>query len=92
MKRKTAIWFLSAIIIAGILSLFASEKPDGYEKAGEELGFIKSATSYFNAPLADYSLPGIHSSISQSFAGIIGVILTFVIFIMLGKLLAKKNV
>lgn len=91
MKRKIFLWLVSALAIGGILSLFASQNPDGYEKVGEELGFIQKATTYFSTPFADYTIGGGDSWLSNSLAGIIGVILTFVAFIILGKILGNRN-
>jgi hypothetical protein len=89
--KAIKVWLLFSLFIAGFLSLFASAHPDGYEKAGEELGFIEKATSFIHAPFPDYQVPGINQAFSGSLAGIIGVILTFVIFMGIGKVLGKKD-
>lgn len=81
---------LWSLLIAGGLSVFASKHPDGFEKAGEETGFISRSTQYFNAPLADYLVPGLDSWISGSLAGIAGVLITFGMFLALGKWLGKR--
>lgn len=91
MNRRVASWLIVSIVIAGLLSLFASSHPDGYETAGEELGFIQRATSYFNAPIPDYSFGETGSWLSSSAAGIIGVCMTFGVFYTLGKLLGRKS-
>ena len=91
MKKKIWIWFIVSLLIGGGLSLLASSHPDGYEKAGEETGFIEKATSYFTSPLPDYALPGNESNFSNSIVGIFGVILTFLVFLVIGKLLGKKQ-
>jgi cobalt/nickel transport protein len=84
-------WLFISLFVAGIISLFASSHPDGYEKAGEELGFIEKATTFFNAPFPDYQVPGISHALSGSLAGIVGVIVTFIIFLVIGKLIGRKR-
>ncbi|WHY76854.1 PDGLE domain-containing protein [Neobacillus sp. WH10] len=91
MKKRIFLWIAVTVFIAGAVSLLASEHPDGYEKAGEQLGFIDRATSYLHSPLPDYAIPGVDSWVSSSLAGIIGVALTFVIFLLLGKLVGKRR-
>lgn len=91
MKRQIQIWLIASLLIAGFLSLFASSHPDGYEKAGEELGFIDQGTSFFSAPIPDYALGGSESWVSSSLAGIIGVLITFGVFYLVGKVTGKNN-
>ncbi|EKN71398.1 hypothetical protein BABA_01910 [Neobacillus bataviensis LMG 21833] len=91
MKKRIYLWIMAAVVIAGAVSLLASGHPDGYEKAGEQLGFIDRATSYLHSPLPDYAIPGMNSWLSSSLAGIIGVALTFSIFVLLGKLAGKRR-
>lgn len=90
MSRRLSGWLLWSVLIAGGLSIFASQHPDGFEKAGEETGFITKSTSFFKAPLAEYVLPGMESWISGSLAGIIGVFVTFVTFLVVGKWIGKR--
>lgn len=80
-----------SLFIAGFLSLFASSHPDGYEKAGEETGFIKGATAYLPSPLPDYKIPGNESVFSAVFSGVIGVLLTYIFFLFIGKWLTKNE-
>ncbi len=91
MNRSVKIWMAVSLIIAGIVSLFASSHPDGFEKAGEQTGYIKSAASYLSSPLPDYTLPGVDSWLSGSLAGIIGVLLTYFLFVLFGKWMGRKT-
>jgi hypothetical protein len=91
MKKWIYIWIAISLFIAGAVSLLASQHPDGYEKAGKELGFIDRATSYLHSPLPDYAIPGMHSWLSSSLSGIIGVVITFGLFLLLGKMAGKRN-
>ncbi|MFJ7728320.1 PDGLE domain-containing protein [Neobacillus sp. NPDC097160] len=91
MKKRIYLWIAVSLVIAGAVSLLASEHPDGYEKAGEQLGFIDRATSILHSPLPDYTIPGVHSWLSSSLAGLIGVAITFFIFLLLGKMAGKRR-
>jgi hypothetical protein len=91
MKKRVYRWIVISIFIAGAVSLLASEHPDGYEKAEKELGFIDKATTFLHSPLPDYTIPGINTWLSSSLAGIIGVTVTFLLFLLLGKLIGKRT-
>jgi cobalt/nickel transport protein len=91
MKKRVYRWIVVSIFIAGAVSLLASEHPDGYEKAGKELGFIDKATTFLHSPLPNYTIPGISTWLSSSLAGIIGVTVTFLLFVLLGKLVGKRT-
>lgn len=91
-KNKTVRnWLLVSLVIGGFISLFASSHPDGFEKSGEELGFIGQATSLLSSPLPDYSVPGLPSTLSSILAGLIGVVVVFGCFLLLGKWLAGRR-
>lgn len=89
--RKAGIWLLVALIIGGVVSHFASSLPDGFEKAGEETGFIHHATSFFASPFPDYAIPGLPGWVSTGLAGILGVLITFGVFLLLSRILVRKN-
>lgn len=91
MKGKTKIWLAVSLVIAGIVSLFASSHPDGFEKAGEETGYLETATQVLRSPFPDYTIPGLDNRLSTGLAGIIGVLITFLVFVLLGKWLGKKT-
>ena len=92
MNKRIIGWLIASLIIGGFISLFASSSPDGFEKAGEEIGYIEHATaSKLSSPMPDYTIPGIDSWLSSSLAGLTGVVLTFAIFLLLGKFLAGRN-
>lgn len=76
------------ILVAGILSRFASGSPDGLEKVAEDTGFIADAQDSANAGslLADY---GDVAGIPVGVAGVIGVLImtvvAFALFMWLGR-------
>jgi len=80
-------WFLGAglavtLIVAGVISGFASGEPDGLERVSIDEGFANSAADHplGDSPLADYTVEGIENDrISTGIAGIIGVVVTLVV-------------
>jgi cobalt/nickel transport protein len=71
---------LVALVLAGLVSGFASSDPDGLEKVAEDKGFAETAEEHALAegPLSDYSLRGVEDErLSTGLAGVIGVGITF---------------
>lgn len=86
---------LISLILAGVVSFYASSSPDGLEKVAEEIGFIETAKDPATAgsALADYGVEGVENErASVGIAGVLGVAATGVVatglFIYLGK---RKN-
>jgi len=82
--------FIVAILVAAILSPFASSYPDGLERVAEDKGFIILAEGkeLIKAWMPDYVFPGLnHEGAATAVAGIIGTVLVFVVLYGLGKLL-----
>ena len=83
-----------SILIAGLLSFYASSHPDGLEKVAEEKGFLDTAKDPLNSgsPLADYGVSGIDNErLSVGLSGIVGVISTLVVSLLLFRFLAKRG-
>jgi cobalt/nickel transport protein len=80
------------LLIAVIISPFASESPDGLEKVAEDMGFLNMAKGIWRySPFSDYSTGGIENKyISTGLTGIIGVIIVFVITLLLAKIIKTK--
>ncbi|MFZ5967229.1 MAG: PDGLE domain-containing protein [Bacillota bacterium] len=94
LKNNTVrIGLLCAIIIAGILSPFASSFPDGLERVAEDLGFIEFAQDNpLPAPVPDYTAPWIsHEGAATGIAGIIGVFVTYSFMMVISKGIAAKK-
>jgi cobalt/nickel transport protein len=71
-----------AMVLALILSPFASSWPDGLEKVAETLGFAHRAAQrpVLQAPLSDYSMPQMEGSfLSTPLAGVLGTLLCFLL-------------
>jgi cobalt/nickel transport protein len=83
---------LVSLVLAGVVSFYASSHPDGLEKVASELGFIDNAKdpATSGSALADYGVAGVDNErASVGIAGVIGVAATGVvatgIFIYLGR-------
>ena len=71
---------LVALLLAGVVSHYASSEPDGLNKVAIDKGMDRhekeSATA--GSPLADYGVEGVGSErLSGGLAGVIGVVVTF---------------
>ncbi|MGY2085602.1 PDGLE domain-containing protein [Blastococcus sp. SYSU DS0539] len=80
-RRGRTLWIagvVAALLVAGVLSWYASSSPDGLEHAAEQAGFAHSAADSATAgsPLADYLVDGEESRLSAGAAGVIGVVIT----------------
>jgi cobalt/nickel transport protein len=94
-KRFYIVGFAISMLIAGVLSFYASSHPDGLEKVAMDLGFIDSArdSAVANSALADYGVAGIENErLSVGVAGVIGVFATgLVMYVMIRFIGKKKN-
>lgn len=89
-NKNWKIFLIVSILIAGILSWFASSHPDGLEKVAAQLNFLSIGTQTITGIMPDYLFPGITSSqLATSLAGTIGTIGVFLLLVGLGKLLYK---
>ena len=100
MKNKFWIYGLGIALLMGcVISLFASSHPDGLERVAidlfggeEELEESIEGKEVMHSPMPDYVVLGIENeTLAASLAGLIGVLLMFVLVIGIGKLLKKKN-
>lgn len=77
-----AIGLLVALLLAGVVSGFASSSPDGLEKVAEDKGFIDTAQDHglADSPVADYGVAGVENArLSGGLAGVIGVLGTLAV-------------
>ena len=84
---------LITLVIGVFLSPFASSSPDGLERVAEDKGFIERAIeSGVPAIIPDYAFPSVENEmLATSLAGLIGVVLTFGVAMMIGKVIARKD-
>ena len=73
---------LVTLLLAGVVSYYASESPDGLNSVASKQGFDKGAKDHAadDSPLAGYSTRGVDDErLSGGLAGVAGVGLTFLI-------------
>lgn len=107
-SRKTTGFILGglllALVLAGVVSNFASSSPDGLESATlqgcttDEEGTITGGECIAqhakeqSGPLPDYGIPGIDNPyLSTALAGVLGVLATFAVGIGLFWLVARRT-
>ena len=92
--RKFALYgLLVSVLVAALLSPFASGLPDGLERVAENLGFLERAhqEGAARAPLPDYAVRGLAcEGLSSSLAGVAGTVVTFLGALALARLLRRK--
>ena len=97
MKKQQLFWIVGlgvTLVLAGVVSVFASGSPDGLESVAEKFGFIDSAkdSAVAGTPLNDYAVTGIDNArLSTGLAGVIGVVITGVVAYALFAWAKRKN-
>ncbi len=92
-RRVALIALAVTLVLAGVVSLFASGSPDGLEKVAEDKGFIDTATDHATggSPLADYQASFLDGPLGRSIAGVVGVLVTLALFYGLTRLLRRRQ-
>jgi len=83
-----------SLLLAGVVSFYASSSPDGLEKVAEDIGFIDSAqdSAVAGSPLSDYGVASVSDErLSVGIAGIVGVLLTAAVAFGLFLWLARRT-
>jgi cobalt/nickel transport protein len=95
MNRKYMFLFLlAAVLLALVLSPFASSWPDGLERVAEDKGFIEKGDvePALHSPVPDYVLPGVkNEKVATALAGVLGTLLTFGVAYGLAALLRVRK-
>lgn len=92
-------WFLVAgllvsLLLAGVVSGFASGNPDGLERVAEDKGFAETAEDhrFADGPLGDYTVRGVEDErVSTGLAGVLGVGITFAVGLGLFALVRRRS-
>lgn len=90
LKRHFTVFALAAcLFLAGFVSPFASDLPDGLEKTASDLGFKEKETAGTNvvALAPDYVLPGIPH---KGLAGLLGALSALAVGAGVGYLMGSK--
>jgi cobalt/nickel transport protein len=81
-----------SLVLAGVVSYYASSSPDGLEKVAGDVGFLDEAqdSAVAGSPLSDYGIEGVSDErVAVGIAGIVGVLITgavaFGLFLWLGR-------
>jgi hypothetical protein len=85
-RRRVGLFVVAGVVVtlllAGVISSFASSEPDGLERVAIDEGFADTADehAFAKGPMADYSTRGVGDErLSTGVAGVVGVGVTFVI-------------
>jgi len=91
--RKALLWwFIVSLGLAGFVSPYASQLPDGLERIARDLGFIHKENTFLRSPAPAYSWQGsILEKLPASLAGLIGVAIVFAMTILLAKILTAAQ-
>ncbi len=93
--RRGANLVVVGLVVAVLVAAFsplASPNPDGLEKVAEELGFLALGESPVYEILPDYTIPFInHDILTTIFAVIVGSLLVFGVFVILGRSRARSQ-
>lgn len=76
-----------ALVVAGIVSHYASSSPDGLTSVAADLGFASSQQASTGGPLAGYDVPGLgHPRWSGGLAGVVGCLVVLAVSTLLFRL------
>jgi cobalt/nickel transport protein len=100
-KKNIAFWLTglgASLLVAGLMSPFASPNPDGLDRVSEDHGFSTKAQENppshrlpFYTVFDQYSLRGVPQSIATPLAGVIGTLVAFGLAWGVGKLLVQPG-
>lgn len=81
------------LLLAAVVSTWASGHPDGLEHVAETLGFADAAGDHGAAgsPFADYETKGVGGALSGPVAGIVGVALTGAVMWLVLRLVRRRD-
>ncbi len=82
------------LLVAGVVSFYASSHPDGLEYVAAQVGFADTAadSAAAGSPLADYGTAGVGDErLSGGLAGVLGVAVTAAIAFTLMWLLRRRG-
>jgi PDGLE domain len=94
-RRRFFVGFaVVALLLAGVVSTFASGSPDGLERVAEDKGIARTAEDHplGDGPLADYGVDGLGNGLlSTGLAGVAGVLLVLALTAGLGYAVRRRG-
>jgi len=93
-RRFLVVFLLTALLVAGVASYYASSHPDGLEHVAGQVGFLDraEASPVKKSPLADYSTKGVENDrISGGVAGVVGSLFVLVLAGGLFRVLRRRD-
>jgi hypothetical protein len=83
----------ACLVLAGILSFYASNAPDGLQRVATDLGLAASAqqSPVSGAPVAGYEIAGRGDRLGTGLAGVLGVAVTAAAAFGLFRALARRG-
>lgn len=83
-----------SLVLAGVVSFYASSHPDGLESVAADQGFLGTARDSVGAasPFADYTTRGVGDArLSGGLAGLVGVLVVGALAFVLFRVLARRS-
>jgi cobalt/nickel transport system permease protein len=91
-KKSAVVPFLAAMLIAVVLSPFASGLPDGLEWVAEKFNFLHESAPSFIGIIPDYNIAAINNEfMAVSLAGLAGVVVTFAFAWAVARLFSRDS-
>jgi len=91
MKKGLLVIAALTILLAVVLSPFASSLPDGLEHVAQKLNFLHRESSIISSPIPDYAVAGFGERVATSLAGFIGVVVVMGVSLLLGITFTRRK-
>lgn len=93
-KKEVLLGLAIALVVAFLLSPFASSMPDGLERVAQNLGFLEKGEGppVLASPAPDYAFPGVaNKTWATSIAGVLGTLAMFGIGYGVASLIKRRK-
>lgn len=92
-RREVILALLASLLLAVLVSPFASSHPDGLERVAQDKGFLRKseAAPALPSPIPGYSWPGVQNErLAVSLAGGAGTLAVFALGCLIAAMLRKR--